>query len=341
MEVAIEILAVALLIGFSAIYSGSEIGFYSVSVVQVDLDAQSGSRRARLMRWLLRDESALLITILVGNNLALELATHVAESLSSRAFGQMDAGSLAIVVTLVLTPIVFLFGEALPKDIVRQRPHALTGLAVPLIALSRVAFYPLERALRLATLALERMLGLESSPVQPAAGKDAVLSFLAEGRRHGVLSESAEALASNALRLRTLTVDGAMVPWGEAQTLDRGGDVQAQFERLRLSRYSRLPVLASSWDPAGRELRTDQVEGYVHQLEVLHNWAAGGHPGSMDPFDRIRPLPAFERELTVDRALARFRASGRRIALVGEGERVLGLLSVNDLLDRISDEVVG
>lgn len=350
MNIALELLALFVLIGFSALYSGSEIGFYRVSSVQVDLDAKGGSRRAALMRWLLQSESALLVTILIGNNLALELSTHVGEALLEETFGLTDPGALALAVTLALTPLVFLFGEALPKDLFRQRPHALTGLGAPLIALSRIVFWPLERVLRIVTLFLERALGLGSEVVAPrAAGKEAVLGFLAEGRRHGVLSESAEKLASNALRLRGVAVEQAMVPWESAEVLHQGADGAELFERLLTAHHSRLPVVEASADPAG-PLSPDQVIGYVHQLEVLHDWSGDRGAALPDALARIRPVPRFAKDVSVERALGEFHASGRRIALVveeaqGEGgkglERVLGLVSVNDLLDRISGEVVG
>ncbi len=349
MSIALEFGALALLIGFSALYSGAEIGFYRVSKVQVDLDARSGSQRAALLRWLLGNEAALLVTILIGNNLALELATHVGEALIADIAGLTDPGALALVVTLTLTPLVFLFGEALPKDVFRQRPHALTGLAAPLIALSRVMFWPLERILRLITLFLERALGLGSEVVRPrAAGKEAVLGFLAEGRRHGVLSERAEQLASNALRLRGVAVEAAMVPWADAEVLEQGRPADALLKDLVGAHHSRLPVVREG---TGKNLAPDDVLGYVHQLEVLHDlsWDAAAPPP--DVLARIRPLPRFDRGVSVERALGEFHASGRRIALVvedggaeeagGGPARVLGLVSVNDLLDRISGEVVG
>ena len=336
MTLFLEVGLIVILIAFSALYSGSEIGFYTVSPVQVDLDAKSGSRRAAMMRWLLRDEAALLITILIGNNLALELATHTSEVLLEDAFDLHGSGLLALVVTLVLTPVVFLFGEALPKDVFRQRPHALTGIAAPMIALSRVAFWPLERVLRLATIALERILGLGGKVDVAVAGKDEVLVFLAEGRRHGVLSARAEVLASNALHLRTLHVDAAMVPWDEAAILDRDGSNEDLFAELLRSNYSRLPVVRR--EPSGEPT----VLGYVHQLEVLHNWSGDPDGPLPDVLERIRPLPRISSRTTVGRALDEFHTLGRRIALVeGDGEErpILGLLSVNDLLGRISDEV--
>lgn len=341
MEVAFELLLLSVLIGFSALYSGSEIGFYTVSSVQVDLDAQGGSRRARLMRWLLNNESALLVTILVGNNLALELATHVAESLTISWFGLSGVGpEAAIIVTAVLTPLVFLFGEALPKDLFRQRPYALTGLAAPLIALSRVIFWPLERVLRLATFALERILGLESAEVSPVAGREAVLGFLAEGRRHGALSERAEALASNALRLKSVPVTEVMVPWAEVATLHQSESDpvprQVLLDQLLASKYSRLPVVGDSKGP----LAPEDVLGYVHQLEVLHNRFSADEEGPPDVLGRLRPMLVLSSTESVDAALGKFRAAGRRIGLVVEEGEVRGIVSVNDLLNSISGVVV-
>lgn len=346
MEVAFELFLLAVLIGFSAIYSGSEIGFYSLSSVQVDLDAQGGSRRAGLMRWLLKDESALLVTILVGNNLALELATHVAESLATSWLGVANSGAtVAILVTAMLTPLVFLFGEALPKDIFRQRPHALTGLAAPMIVLSRVVFWPLERILRLATLAVERLLGLEASAVSPLAGRDEVLGFLAEGRRHGALSARAEALASNALRLKSVPVTDVMVPWSAVAFLRRSEDdpqsSQALLDLVIASKFSRVPVVEGADAASGdAPLQAARVVGYVHQLEVLYNWSAESDGAVPDVLERIRPMIHLASDESIDAVLGKFRAGGRRIGLVVKNGEVQGIVSVNDLLDSISGVVV-
>lgn len=341
---ALELLALGLMLAFSAVYSGSEIGFYSVSATQVDIDAKSGSRRASLMRWLLADEAALLITILIGNNLALELATHLGESAISRATGIDDTRVLALAVTLGLTPVVFVLGEALPKDVFRQRPHALTGLAAPFIALSRLAFWPLERLLRLVTAVLERAFGLgEGMAAAPLAGREAVRAFLTEGQRHGIIGDSAAQLADNALRIRGIPVRAAMVPWEEVAYLPEDRPARELFCAVRESRHSRLPVLAAGACAAGGGPEPAEVRGYVHQLEVLHG--ARGRSGdgpdpAVDVLETVRPLGSIEAELPVARALGEFRAAGRRIALVVEGGAVVGLVSVNDLLDFISAEVV-
>ena len=141
-----------------------------------------------------------------------------------------------------------------------------------------------------------------------------------------------------------------MVPWDRVECLDPNDSSEVLFEHVRSSRFSRIPVVVREGDQV-------RVDGYVHQLEVLHRWSNDDDAALPDVLERIRQLPRLAPDVSVDRALNTFAASGRRIALVarpaggqaGEGkeaagaagEEILGLVSVNDLLDRISDEVVG
>lgn len=329
MSVALELLLLGACLFASALYSGSEIGFYSLSRVQVDLEADRGGRMARLVRWLAKNDSALLVTILIGNNVVLQLATVIGESLFARTAASSDPRAEAVVVAVVLTPIVFLFGEALPKDIFRRRPGALTQRAVPLIAVSRVLFWPLERLLRVFTLLLESALGVSSERVGRLEARESLAIFLAEGRRHGALPARAEELARNALHLRSIPVSRAMAPWSGVLRLRRDMGNAAAFEALRGSSYSRLPVESSD----------GVVEGYVHQLEVLQEWRPGGDPP--DVFARVRPLDRLDASTPVDRALFRLQGGGRRVAVVEEGGRPVGLVSLKDLLEEISGDLAG
>ena len=83
--------------------------------------------------------------------------------------------------TLVLTPLVFLLGEVLPKELSRRRPHGLIGAAVPLLALSRVVFWPLERVLSLLAWLLQRALGVQEGRRVLLRGRASVNRFLEEG----------------------------------------------------------------------------------------------------------------------------------------------------------------
>ena len=191
-------------------------------------------------------------------------------------------------------------------------------------------YWPLERALRAITLLLERLLGVKQERTGRLDARESLAIFLAEGRRHGALPERAEELARNALRLRSIPVSRAMVPWARVAKLTRGMGREEAFELVRSARASRLPVVDS----------TGRVEGYVHQLEVLQEWdpEAASPP---DVFEEVRPLERLAADVPVDRALLRLQGLGRRIAVVEDGGRPVGIVSLKDLLEEISGDLAG
>jgi len=315
------LLLLALCIAASALYSGGETGVYSLWRARVHLEAEHGRSAARMIRALLRDEVALLITILIGNNLTIELATHLGGDALLRV-GVPEAAR-EVVLALALTPLVFFFGELLPKDLFRRRPHALTGVFAPFLIASRALYLPLAVPLRLLTRALELLGGVGGSELVEARGRGAVLSLLEAGKRSGALEAEAERMARNALQLKATPVERVMVPWDRVVTLRGDLSPRERYERVAASEYTRLP-----WIPP-----EGPVEDYLHQLEAL---AAGPEA---DLGTCRRPLPCLPPDLPLDRALARLRGAGQRAALVGSPSEPLGLVTLKDLVEEISGDL--
>jgi magnesium and cobalt exporter, CNNM family len=319
----LQVLGVLVCVAGSFVFAGAETGIYSLSRRQVEVDADGGVRSAAWVRWLLRDESALLITLLIGNNLVLELASRLGDELVHGA-GLSSAWTAAAVI-LGLAPVVFLMGEALPKDLFRRRPQALTYGVAPVVVLARVVFWPLERALRVLSALLERSFGLGSGRVSAIPARERLTTLLDEGQRQGVLAERARVLAENALKLRSIPVATCMTAWDSVLVLRSDAGDGAHRRCLASSRWTRLPVVGG----AGEFL------GYVHQLEVL---AAGdGQP----VLGHQRPLPVIPVDTPVDRALLRLRGSGKRAAVVGTAAAPVGLVTLKDLVEEISGDLAG
>lgn len=321
MNPGLDLLVVAAAVLASAAYSGAEIGFYTVSRARMGLQEGASGLRERLVARLLADDAALLVTILIGNNLSIELATHFSEDVFEAA--GLRPPLLDLVLALVLTPLLFLLAEALPKDLFRRRPHTLVLAVAPFIGLSRIAFWPLERLLRLWTLFLERVFRLGPRTAIHLRGRAAVREMLAEGLRSGALQPRARELAHNVLELRSIPIRRAMRPWSEVELLQSSADPASSLARVRASAYTRLPVV----DDSGAVL------GYVHQLDVL----VAGEPLRLA--DHVRELRSLHPDTSVDRALARLRTSGDRMAVVGEPSAPLGILTLKDLVEEISGEL--
>lgn len=319
----LDLAVIALLAVCSAAFSGGETALYSISRVRVEMEARRGLFLARLVRQLVHDDVALLVTVLIGNTLVLELITFRAEELC-RALALPEWG-IKLALAFVLTPIVFLFAEALPKELFRRRPHALLLATAPFLVFARWLFWPLERLLGLFARATTRAFGLRPELVAVVSGREAVKTLLRESLAAGELPPQAEQIAQNVLKLRTIQVERAMVPWPRVSVLDARRSQAELYTAVARSPFTRLPV----GDTRG------ELIGYVHQLDVL-----GAGPG-VPVLDHLRPLVELPPHTPVDRALARLRAAGQRLAIVGTRERPQGLLTLKDLVEEISGDLAG
>jgi len=317
---------VALTVLASGVFSGAETGFYSLSRTRVAAGTAGGrglrARLARLARALLRDEVGLLVTLLVANNLVNQAATYAGRGLIEPL--GVPAGGREIALTLLLTPLLFLCGELFPKDLFRRRPHAMVAAVAPAVWGARLLLFPIVVALSGLSRLVERSLGLDSRELARVRGReDAVLELMRERGDHR--ADQVEGMARNVLGLRALRIDRVMIPWRKVLTValaPRAGQ-PGGFEAVARAPFSRLPVV----DAGG------VVRGYVHQIEVL---SAG--PG-VSLAEHLHPVIFLEATLPIDRALARMRSSGLRMAAVGSPERPLGIVTVKDLVEEISGEL--
>ncbi len=322
MSLTTNLFALILLLFLSAVFSGSEIGFYGLSRVRLEADVREGRRLARWVRGSISNERAFLITILIGNNLVLELATGVGEDFLRRLIAVPES-LRELVLTAVLTPLLFLFGELLPKDIFRRKPHTLLGIVSPLLFAARILFLPLALPLFALGAGIERLLRSERREVSLAFGREVFLSVLDEGTRLGSIPIETRALAENALSLTEIPIERVMIPWSQVEHLNCADGAARVREQAADFEHTRAPI-------RGEDGRFDL---YLHQLDVLAS-AAG-----TDPRELGRALPCLPADLGVDAALHRMRLEGGRIALVGDPANPLGLLALKDLVEEISGEL--
>jgi len=166
------VLLLVFAIAASAMFAGSETGFYGMNRLRLRHEARR-SRGAALLESVVRSPSAFLATLLIGNNLANDAAVKAAGKLCA-SFGLEGAEFWG---ALFLTPLIFFFGEVLPKQLLLANPRRLFGLAAPL-ALARIVFWPLTAPLAWLASALD---GGEGASVLARRQFEALLQ---EGEQH-------------------------------------------------------------------------------------------------------------------------------------------------------------
>ena len=299
--------------GLSAVFSGMEIGLYTLNRVRLELRVGKGDRSARILGRLLDHPSHMLMVILIGTNAANQLgAWSVAEMLHGAGYGPVAA---IIIDTAILVPVLLIVAEVLPKDLFRAHGDRWC--------------YTLARPLRV----VERMLqwtgvgpvvewfgqGIASMVGGTAAGevtaRQRMSDLLKEGVDAGVLSEGQTDLLDRAMILRECVVRDEMVPWSEVHTLST--DAAAGDRRKAIdSRWSRLPVLEQG----------GQVVGIVSVLDLDAKPVA--------PIVDLVHQPMFLSErLSADAALRALRSHQAAIGIVQNAAgHTVGIVTIKDLV---------
>ncbi|MDO4629689.1 MAG: DUF21 domain-containing protein [Planctomycetia bacterium] len=193
----------------SFFFSGTEIGFYRVSRIKLVLETLLGCRRSRLMLWLTNHPTIFISTVLLGNNLANNFVSLGSVMLTQILFPNVSA---ALISTIVVTPIVFTYGELLPKSIFLQRPTRLMMNCVPLYWILIPLFLPVSLFLTGLSLLIARLLG-ETPRHYALQMTDAELThMLVEGKNAGLIETTQHSMAEKIFELQSTSLRNLTEP---------------------------------------------------------------------------------------------------------------------------------
>lgn len=254
----------------SAFFSGSETGLYRVSRTRLVLDGLDGSRSARAMVWLLNHPAIFVATALVGNNVA-NFVTSVAIVLAVVAlFG--DSALAELMGPILLTPIVFVFGELLPKHWFFQAPYRLLCFVRPLLLLSTLLFLPVSLFLALLAMALQALTGQTPFRLRLAMARGELAQVLRAGEEAGILEAGQRSLAGQMFEVGNQPAISYAIPQ------DRLAMVELPIEREATARAARRQN-----HPIVLVCRDDRIVGYIRHSDLV----IGDGPVEVRPVVRV------------------------------------------------------
>jgi putative hemolysin len=315
----------------SALCSGTETGLYSINRVRLSVRAAltDGGGSAAILNRELEHPNRALATLLIANTLFGSLtATGISALLQGAGYSE---GAVVALNVLILTPLLFIFGETLPKEVFRRDADRLTYRAAPFLALARLVltWTLLLPAIEAAVRAVSRLLGV-GGEVNLASAREHIAALLKEGARHGVLSAAQTTLLDRALALRNTTVEDEAVPWEKVQLIHAGWPRQRVLALLAERPFSCFPVTG----PHGA------LVGVVDHLDIC----LGGDV----PIESIaRPPTLLDADLPVREGLLRLREAGAHLGVVvrrwsGGGTadaRPIGIVTTKDLIEPLTGEL--
>ncbi|MGR3320301.1 MAG: HlyC/CorC family transporter [Pseudooceanicola sp.] len=325
------------LLVMSAFFSGSETALTAASRGKLRAQADKGSRGAERALSITEDNERLIGSVLLGNNLVNILATSLATALFTRLFGD---GGVALA-TLVMTVLVLIFAEVLPKTYaITNAETAASRVAAPIQAVITV-FAPVVTAVRSLVRLVLRVFGVQTDPgANVLAVREEIAGAIQLGHSEGVVEKEDRDRILGALDLGDRTVEEIMLHRSRIEMINAADSPQDVLAQCLESNHTRLPVYQGE---------PENIIGIVHAKDLLrsmHKLTFGSGKAletALDEFklSDVAMQPYFVPETTtLDEQMRQFLRMRSHFALVvDEYGSLQGLITLEDILEEIVGEI--
>ena len=315
------ILVIVLLILLEGFLSGSEIAMVAADRKKLSRFAHAGSRWDRLTFRILKEPSWFLSTTLVGSNLAEVANAALVTSILMGFYGSRGD----VYAFLILTPLILVFGEVLPKILFQQKADPWVRKIVPAIWVVSLPLYPFVWLMSKATQAVSRLLKQEGE-VRPLVTREELQFLLREEGGRSDINPLERDMIRRMFRFSTTRVKEAMIPLVDVVALEETCTVEEAIASVRQENYSRYPVYRD---------RVDNVVGILYYLDLLDTEGEGR---TIRPF--VRPISFFPETKAVDESLLEMQRNQEVMAaVVDEYGGTVGIVTVEDILEEVVGEI--
>ena len=255
-----QIILLIVLLLLSAFFSASEVAFFSIKQKKLEEDFKSSKLISRYASNLIAFPRRLLITILVGNTLANVAASIVSVSLALEIASLYDV-KVNVILTIqiiLITIIILLFCELLPKVFASKHPNLTIKLIVLPLYFFSLIIYPISES-------ITELIKLTFSKVKFDKAKSAItekeISDLAElGHERGTLEEDEQEIISSFVEFKSVLVVEVMIPRVDIVAVPYNVSNEELIDTINSSGYSRFPVYKEN---------LDKIIGIVHAKDLL------------------------------------------------------------------------
>jgi len=327
---------ILVLLVLSGFFSGSETALTAASRGKLRAQANKGSLGAQRALDITEDNERLIGSVLLGNNLMNILATSMATGIFLRVFGE----SGVLIATVVMTLLVLIFAEVLPKTYAIINAESVSAAVSRPISLIVFVFSPMVTAVRFLVRGVLRVFGVRIDPDSHImAVREEIAGALHLGHSEGIVEKEDRDRILGALDLGERVVEEIMLHRSDIEMVNLGDTPDAILEQCLNSPHSRLPVYQD--DP-------ENIIGVIHAKDLLRAiykeiGGSDGDASALKSFDisSVAVLPYFVPETTtLDDQMRQFLRNRSHFALVvDEYGSLQGLITLEDILEEIVGEI--
>jgi len=327
---------IVVLLLLSAFFSGSETALTAASRGKLRSQADKGSPGAVRALRITEDTERLIGSVLLGNNLVNILAASMATALFTKVFGESGVAWA----TLVMTLLVLVFAEVLPKTYAITNSETAAARVSGPISMVVFVFAPIVTAVRALVRGMLKLFGVEIDPDSHILSvHEEIAGALALGHEEGVVHKEQRDRLLGALDLSERDVEEIMLHRSEIEMINAEAPPEQVLTQCLNSRFTRLPVFKGE---------QENIVGVMHAKDLLRAVdktlrGPNGIRGDLSGFDIMEVVrePYFVPETTaLDDQMRQFLKLHTHFALVVDEYGALqGLITLEDILEEIVGEI--
>src|SRR5512134_1500999 len=314
------VVAIAFCILMEGLFTGAEMVLISADRHKLNERARSGRRGAQIAMELLSRPDRTLATTLTGTDLFVVLTTVLTAShLLPRVGEHAEWTTVAIV-----SPLVILFGEIVPKTFARPRADILVETAARFVRAAQLCLYPIVEVVSFLGRVLSKPFG-GVPPLHDVVSREELRLILQMSRGGSDVEAHERVMVRRAFSFGEKKVADIFRPLAQVVALPEGAVCREAALLAARSGYSRYPVY--------RE-RIDRVVGFLHLLDAV------GSPPDAPILPLLRKVLFVPELMPIDELMRKFQAERTSFAVaVDEFGGVTGIVTVEDVVEEVVGEI--
>lgn len=313
-------IAIVILVALSAFFSATETAFSSISKARLKNYANSGDKRAKRALKVADRYDTALSAVLIGNNIVNIGAASVGTLLFTGLMGPSGAG----VSTIVLTIVVLIFGEVVPKSLAKMHPENMAMRAATPLWYMMKLFYPLIWVLQ----RIVKLFSRKMSTAQPSVTEEELKVIIEEIEDEGVLNEHESELVQSAIDFDDITAEEILTPRVDVIAVEVTENPETIKDLFFATGFSRLPVYRKS---------VDDVVGVINQKDFIRVYLQNPQVDITSLMQRVVFIPPKKR---ISKLMRELQHEHVHIAVVTDSYGgTIGIVTLEDIVEELVGEI--
>ena len=312
----------------SAYFSGSEMAYSCANRLRLENLKESGDHRAGRALYIIEHFDDALGAILIGNNLVNIAASSIGSVLIIMITG---SDSFTWVSTLVLTIVIIIFGEAIPK--ITSKKNA-TGRSMTYSAVLKslmIILYPFIKLTVVLVSLISKLLKTEEEETPAEESVDELHTIIETAEDEGIIDSDDSQIVQAAIDFSDISASEAMTARVDMEAIDIEDDYESILSFIQNTSYSRIPVYRDS---------IDNIIGILHLNRFFRAITESDENKIADIESLLMPPCHVYKTMKLPKVLSILKEAKQHLAVVtDEYSGTLGVISMEDVLEQIVGEI--